>query len=158
MTKRFAVGTIHETPKGMIQITSLENGIVKYFYLDRPNEIISNKLVNLRSNIDKYKERQIIKAIKENGAKEVIESLKNENIKLKAEIKKLKTQLAELQSQSQQPAQADEAMYEVKDFDGNTVGVFPSVAQATRAIDQEAETIGCNPSDLRKAFRIEKTH
>lgn len=155
MTKRFAVGTIHETSKGMIQIASIENGIVKYFYLDRPNEIISNKLVNLRSNIDKYKERQIIKAIKENGAKEVIESLKNENIKLKAEIKKLKTQLAELQSQ--QPAQADEAMYEVKDFDGNTVGVFPSVDQATRAIDQEAEAIGCNPSDLRKAFLIEKT-
>lgn len=107
MAKRFEIGTIHETPKGMIQIADVKNGIVKYFYLDQPNEIISNKLVNLRSNIDKYKERRIVKAIKENGTKEVIESLKNENIELKAEIKRLKAQLAKLQFQSQQPAQTD---------------------------------------------------
>ena len=62
-SRKYAVGTRHITAKGIIEITRNENGMVTYFYVNNPSHVVTNKLVNLMSNINKFKHRQLAKGI-----------------------------------------------------------------------------------------------
>lgn len=60
---KYGVGTRHITAKGIVEITSNENEMVTYFYVNNPSNVITNKLVNLMSNINKFRIRQIAKGM-----------------------------------------------------------------------------------------------
>ena len=55
---KYSVGTRHITAKGMVEITRNENEMVTYFLVNDPSNVTTNKLVNLMSNVNKFKKRQ----------------------------------------------------------------------------------------------------
>lgn len=69
---KYGVGSRHITAKGTVEITSNENGMVTYFYVNNPSNVITNKLVNLMSNVNKFRTRQLAKGMNVGQAIEIM--------------------------------------------------------------------------------------